>query len=287
MLIGYNISGSLDYDKLFGLIDKGGNFMQIFTQNPCEFSYNNNFKMSDDIKEIINIKNIGFVIHGSFCINLCRSSHDKIAKNSIHLLKKDLEIANKYGAIGVIIHMGKDTEKLGEKKALDNYVSNLNYVLEQTKNSIIILETGANCGSEVGSRLNILGEIRNRILDREKHRIKFCIDTCHIYSSGYNLADENFVDILEYYIDNTLGWKNIIVAHINDSKDNLCSKKDRHADISDGHISQKNMNAFLKFIGFFVKRNIPLILETPSDNIDYEDQINLIKFFVNNNFKII
>lgn len=277
MLIGYNISGILDYNKLFDLMENKGNFMQIFTQNPCEFSFHNNFKLNNDIKHIININNIGIVIHGSFCINLSRSENDKIAKNSIFLLKKDLEIANKIGAIGVIIHMGKDTEKLGVDKALDKYVHNLNKILDETKTGIIILETGANCGSEVGSRLNILGEIRNKC--KNKDRIKFCIDTCHIYSSGYDLADEDFVDILEHYIENTLGWNNIIVAHINDSKDNLSSKKDRHADISDGQISKKNLQAFMKFINFFVKRNIPLILETPANNIEYAQQINLIKFF--------
>jgi deoxyribonuclease-4 len=278
-LIGYNISGFLDYDKLFGLIDNKANYMQIFTHNPCEFSFNNNFKLDDNVKEIIKKNNIGMVIHGSFCINLCRSSNDKIAKNSIFLLKRDLEIAHKIGAIGVIIHMGKDTEKLGEEKALNNYVSNLNKVLEETKHAIIILETGANCGSEVGSKLNILGEIRNKINDKYKERIKFCIDTCHIYSSGYDLADDDFVDTLENYIENTLKWENIIVAHINDSKDDLNSRKDRHADISYGNISKKNMLSFMKFINFFVKRNIPLILETPCESITYSEQINLINFF--------
>ena len=284
MLIGYNISGILDHDKLFDLLDDGCNYIQLFTHDPCKFSFNNNFKLDDNLKEIIKKNNIGIVIHGSFCINLCRSHNDKIAKNSIFLLKRDLEIAHKIGAIGVIIHMGKDTEKLGDEKALENYISNLNYVLEQTKHTIIILETGANCGSEVGSKLNILGEIRNKITDKYKERIKFCIDTCHIYSSGYDLADDDFVDTLEYYIENTLGWENIIVAHINDSKDNINSKKDRHADISDGNISKKNLSSFMKFINFFIKRNIPLILETPSNSITYCEQINLIKFFSNKVF---
>ena len=129
MLIGYNISNSLEHNNLFGLIKNKGNFMQIFTQDPCKFAYNNNFKINDDIKQIIKINNIGFVIHGSFCINLARSPHDKITKNSIFLLKRDLEIAHKYGAIGVIIHMGKDTEKLGPEKALDNYVYNLKKIV--------------------------------------------------------------------------------------------------------------------------------------------------------------
>jgi deoxyribonuclease-4 len=277
MLIGFNINSKETFENI---CKNDANYFQIFTSDPTKFIYNNKFSFSKETKKFIKDNNIGIVIHGSFCINLARSENDKIAKNSIYLLKNDLNICNNIDALGVIIHMGKDTEKLGETKSIQNYINNLNTVLRETKNSIIILETGANCGSEVGSKLNILGMIREKCIDKE--RVKFCIDTCHIYSSGYDIADENFVDILEEYIEKTLGWNNVIVSHINDSKDILNSKKDRHADITDGDISRRNLNSFMRFINNFEKRNIPMILETPSEIVSYTDQINLIKFFMNN-----
>lgn len=277
MLIGYNINSN---DNFLNIQYNNANYFQIFTADPTKFIYNNKFNFSKEIKKCIKDNNIGIVIHGSFCINLARSENDKITKNSIYLLKSDINICNNIGALGVIIHMGKDTEKLGEEKSIENYINNLNKILNETKTSIIILETGASCGSEVGSKLNILGMIREKCINKD--RVKFCIDTCHIYSSGYDIADENIVDILEEYIEKTLGWNNVIVAHINDSKDMLNSKKDRHADITDGNISKRNLNSFMKFINNFAKRNIPMILETPSEIISYDDQINLIKFFINN-----
>ena len=127
------------------------------------------------------------------------------------------------------------------------YIKNLNTVLQSTT-GIIILETGASCSSKVASRFNELAYIRNKYID--KSRIKFCIDICHIYAAGYDLTNLDFVDSLENYIDNTLGWKNIVVAHINDSKDNFNSRKDRHDDIGSGDISTKNIDAFMKFMKF-------------------------------------
>lgn len=266
MKIGYNISNTIDNNSLKKAKEDGCNFIQIFTGDPCKFVYNP--------KPIINshLKNWkgGIVVHGNFLINLCRPSTDKIAKNSIYLLKKDLEIAEKINAIGVIIHMGKDTAKLGYQNAFDTYINNLNTILKESKKGIIILETGAGVGTEVGTRLNELGKIRDKVIDND--RIKFCIDTCHIFSAGYDLSNDIVVDSLEGYIENTLGWDNIIVLHCNDSKNCLCSKKDYHADITNGIISNKNIGSFMKFINMFKKRNIPIILETPTDSVDFKTQ---------------
>jgi deoxyribonuclease-4 len=277
MNIGYNISGSInDYD-LFRVIQDEANSIQIFTSDPCNFN-TKPFNLDDNVNFFLKSNNIKTVIHGSFLINLARKPDDKICINSINLLKRDLKICNKINAIGVVIHMGKDTQNLGYDNAIDTYISNLNNVLATTEKGIIILETGAGCGREVASRLNELGRIRTSCID--KNRIKFCIDTCHIYASGYDLTDDDFVDTLENYIEITLGWENVIVAHINDSKDLLNSKKDRHGDISCGYISQNNINSFMKFISYFVKRNIPIILETPCDKKTYGEQINLIKKYI-------
>ena len=273
MKIGYNMSTVIDKNSLSKAKDDGCNFIQIFTNDPCKFTYNS----KPFVSSCLNNWHGGIVIHGNFLINLCRPPTDKIAKNSIYLLKKDLEISTKINAIGVIIHMGKDTAKLGYQKALDTYVENLNTVLRESKKGIIILETGAGVGTEVGTRLNELGKIRESVIDKE--RIKFCIDTCHIFAAGYDLSDDIVVDSLEGYIENTLGWNNIIIMHCNDSKNCLCSKKDYHADITDGIISKENIGSFMKFINFFKKRNIPIILETPSDSVHLKTQIDFIKFF--------
>lgn len=273
MKIGYNMSTIIDKNTLLKAKNDGCNFIQIFTGDPCKFIYN---KKPFDTNQLKYWKG-GIVIHGNFLINLCRLYSDKIGRNSIYLLKKDLEIASKINAIGVIIHMGKDTGKLGYEKAFNTYIENLNIVLKESKEGIIILETGAGVGTEIATRLNELGKIREAVTNKE--RIKFCIDTCHIFAAGYDLSNDLIVDSLEQYIENTLGWDNIIIIHCNDSKNCLCSKKDFHADITDGVISKKNIGSFMKFINFFKKRNIPIILETPSDSIDLKTQIEFISFY--------
>jgi deoxyribonuclease-4 len=276
MQIGYNISTIVDKKNLDKAIENGCNFIQVFTSDPCSFNiYNKSNNFNGELLKVYQKENkLNYVIHGSFLINLCRLPEDKITKNSINLLKRDLAISKKIKAIGVIIHMGKDTGNLGEEKAFNMYVNNLNKVLSESE-GIIILETGAGCGKEIATRINDLAKLREFCICKE--RVKFCIDTCHIFSAGYDLTNEIIVDSLEKYMENTLGWENIIVAHINDSKECFNSRKDRHADISDGYIYKNNSQSFMKFINNFKKRNIPMVLETPSDNIDYKIQIDLLK----------
>jgi deoxyribonuclease-4 len=275
MLIGHNISTDITDKSLQKALDNESNYVQIFTSDPCSFKYNDYF--NDTIIKKYNNK-LQYVIHGSFLINLCRLPNDNITRNSINLLKKDLKISNSIGALGVIIHMGKDTGKLGSEKSFNMYVDNLNRVLSETKKGTIILETGAGCGNEIATRLNELARLREFSID--KSRVKFCIDTCHIFSAGYDLTNDTIVESLEGYIENTLGWNNVVIAHVNDSKENFCSKKDRHADIPDGLISRENLNSFMMFLHNFKKRNIPMILETPSDSIEYKSQIELIKIYM-------
>src|SRR4029079_18813249 len=95
-------------------------------------------------------------------------------------------------------------------------------------------------------------------------RIKFCIDTCHIFSAGYEIGCESFVDIFDNILESYLGWENIACIHLNDSLYQVNCKKDRHADISKGRI---NINGLKKFVNLSVLKKIPIVLETPCDII--------------------
>lgn len=149
--------------------------------------------------------------------------------------------------------------------------------LSKTTKSIIIFETGAGQGKEICTSLFDLGDLRNRFTESEKSRIKFCIDTCHIFAAGYDIGDEHYVEMLDELIETCLGWNNVIAIHLNDSKCKLNSRKDRHADIGSGMIKLKG---FKKFIKICAKRNIPMCLETPCDTIDHIKQINLVKQYI-------
>jgi deoxyribonuclease-4 len=191
------------------------------------------------------------------------------------------------GAIGTIIHMGKNVKDMGisNDEAMDNYVHGLESILRKSnKNSTLILETGAGCGTEICTKFEKLGEIRNRVKSKYRHRIKFCIDTCHIFAAGYPINKMNYIDKLEKIIDTTLGWKHVVVIHLNDSKQKCNSCKDNHADIGEGFIG---IDPLIKFVKMCAKKDIPIVLETPCNEhngkkFTHMDQIQLIKDKLNN-----
>ncbi len=280
MNIGYTTSLSQHMGSLIRL--DGGNCGQFFTRSPQTFK---TVPFEEDdwslIKTDFTESKVKMVIHGSFLINFCKNptSLDYAHK----LILEDMKIASYLDCIGVIIHMGKNTDKLSYEEAFQNYVENIKKILHITRNITgkpkLILETGAGQGTEVATDLSELGRLRKSLTEEEQERVGFCIDTCHIFTAGYDLRNEEFVKTLENYIEMSLGWENVLVIHLNDSLSKLNQKVDRHADISYGNITKtyKDTQGFIKFIKMCNDKNIPLILETPGDCADYAKQISLVK----------
>ena len=287
-LIGYTTSLSPQMGTLIKL--DGGNCGQFFTRSPQTFqTIPFNEKDWIQVKEDIIKSKTKFVIHGSFLINFCKSKQN--LNYAYKLILEDMKICSYLDCLGVIIHMGKNTEKKGEPKltyeeAFQNYVQNIKHILHLTKNipnkPKLILETGAGQGTEVATDLSELGILRKLLTDEEKERVKFCIDTCHIFTAGYDLRNPLFVDSLNGYIEMSLGWENVIVIHLNDSQSKLNHKVDRHADLLNGEITktEKFTQSFIKFIKMCSNRDIPLVLETPGDSIDYSTQISILRDWI-------
>ena len=108
----------------------------------------------------------------------------------------------------------------------------------------------------------------------ERKRIKFCIDTCHVFSAGYDIGFYEFVDVFDSLIQTNLGWENVVCIHLNNSKCTLGSKKDRHADLTKGVINEKGL---IKFIKICNSKGIPIIMETPCEEMSKSDQVKLLK----------
>lgn len=273
----YGFMSSIDY-----AYETGAKIMQLFLRSPQKF--NQKRRTSDEllyIKQQSQKHDVKVVIHASFMLNFCNPLDSYICKNAIRLLKEDLEDSITLGAIGVVVHMGKNVKKLkmSTDDAIKNYVHGVKIALKNSpKESIIIFETGAGQGSEVCTDIIDLGNLRLMFDEEEQKRIKFCIDTCHIFSAGYDLGSSGYVDVLDKLVENYLGWSNVIVVHLNDSKQSLNCRKDRHADIGQGCIK---LDGLFKFIKICVDRNIPMVLETPEDEIEgkkfsHEDQMKFI-----------
>lgn len=261
----------------------GGNFLQIFITSPQ--SYSSRRPSSDKLDEFrtnLNLLNMKAVVHASFMLNFCNPPSSKIHKNALRVLSHDMNESVKLGVIGVVVHMGKnvDTLKLTEDQAFNNYIIGLRNVLRNTDPaSTIILETGAGVGTEICSSIFGLAKIYKAFPPKERHRIKFCIDTCHVFSSGYDLSNPKYVPIFCQLVEDLIRWDNVVCIHLNDSKTPLNHKKDKHADIGTGYIGTKGLKKFIKFCK---KKSIPITLETPCDLITKEEQIGLVKgWFLN------
>jgi deoxyribonuclease-4 len=205
------------------------------------------------------------VVHGNYTINFAHPPKSSQFTKSIKLIVNDMNIASHFHdkCLGVIIHMGRNIESndISDKKAMQNYVIGIKKVLNLTpSNTTLILETGASQGTEIGSSMEDLSEIYLSLTKNEKKRIKFCIDTCHIWATGYDISSTKKVSNFFKLFDLLIGVEKIACIHFNDSKTPLSSCVDRHEDLCYGKIGKNGLKSIAKYA---YKNKIPMIMETP------------------------
>lgn len=241
-----------------------------------------------DVEAILKIKadyNLYIVVHGKLILNFARpqSSSNKWQRDA---LIRDLQQANRVGA-DVIIHQGKNVKEIDQprEEALNNFVDNLQTVLEETNNleNKILLENSCQQGTEVGYAVEELKIIYNKFTEEEKQRIGFCLDLCHIFVAGQlNVSDPEAVRNFFEEFETEIGLDKLEVIHFNDSKIKLNGHNDNHADLLVGFIGNSKLGGdpagFLEVIKIAQEKNIPMILETPGV-IPYLDQLHLILNF--------
>lgn len=270
----------------------GCDIMQIFLGNPQEL-----YSRPRDQDELISFSNelnnhkMKVVIHGHYTINFCNKPSSQKFKAGIKCLVTDLEASSIIGkrCLGVIIHMGKNVvPEMSMMGAIENYAQGLSECLTQTKklkNAQIILETGAGSGSEVGTDLKTLKMIYDQLRTEEQERVKFCIDTCHIWAAGYDISSATGVQTYFKDFSKLFGIGNISCIHMNNSQNKLGSRVDRHADLGYGQIKSQGLKEVARFAH---QHKIPLIMETPLDVVDpqtnqdilFEDEKKLIEKWI-------
>jgi apurinic endonuclease APN1 len=256
----------------------GGNALQIFMGSKLQSSlkYKHKFKDQNEIDEIrqyISKNNICLVIHSIYTINLCKfaytSGRIKYAQDNILY---DLKYGNMIGAKCVILHLGSKNKELTYEEALNNIVGNIKYIISKMPKGIMLsLETAAGSGSQLGWNLEELSNIWQKCMSSfrtgsHKSSLGICIDTAHIFVSGYDISTvEGIKDYLNKF-DDLIGLKYITNFHINDSRYTLNSKHDEHRGIGHGLIynTDKGKKALKYIKQLCIKRKIPMILETHS-----------------------
>ena len=178
------------------------------------------------------------------------------------VLVSDLILADRIGAFGVVIHLGSRLN-LTKKKAFSNFYKNIKTVIESCKtHAKIILETSCGSGSQIASKVEELSELYNLFSKDDKKRLRFCIDTCHIFVAGYPI--HTIPGIKEYFkqFNKLIGLSKVSLVHLNDSKTQLGKHADRHENIGKGYIFKKNYKPLCYLLALLEKK-IPIVLETP------------------------
>lgn len=209
------------------------------------------------------------VVHAPFVINGA-SDKESIVKASPDIIKEDIERIEMFDTTCFYVlhpgnHMGKGAN-LGCKLIADM----LNKALDEENNTILLLETMAGKGTEIGKTFQEIADIIQNV--NLKDKIGVCLDTCHIWDGGYNL---NELDTVLQEFDNIIGLDYLKVIHLNNSKNDIGSHKDRHDTINDGKIS---LEVFRNIINHPNLQDIVYILETPEDTYEKDlDTLNKLK----------
>jgi deoxyribonuclease-4 len=212
-----------------------------------------------------------FVAHCSYLLNFAKPP--KKNKWALDLLINDIECIHQLGGNGVVLHIGKYLD-MKKEVAFKNIVESIHRVLDATKktNVPILLETTAGQGTEIGFEFGELQEIYKKI--NRKKRVKFCVDTCHIFSAGYDLRTKKAVQETFRQWNKTIGTDKIACIHFNDSKKDLGFKVDRHELLGEGTIGKVGLTEVAKFAQ---KNNIPVIIETPEKTRTHKEDLDILK----------
>ena len=208
-------------------------------------------------------------MHVPYLINLA-SPFAVLYRDSVKAYIEDIKEAEALGIEYVVTHMGSH-KKSGEDLGIKMITSALNKILERTKKSPVKLLLENTSGS--GSWLGYIFEHQRQIIDglEYKNKVGICLDTCHAYSSGYDLATpEGYKDTLSQ-LDTIVGLERLKLIHLNDTKDMLASKRDRHEHIGKGKIG---LEGFRRLLNDTRLKDAAFILETPKD-LDEADKRNL------------
>lgn len=205
------------------------------------------------------------VVHLSYLVNLASPKEDTW-EYGISVLSEEIKRVEYLGIRYIVMHPGSHVGE-GEAYAIRRIAEGLNSILTGEENLFLCLETMAGDGSKVGNSLEEIAEILSLVKHQDK--LGVCIDTCHNYSFGYDVVQD--FDGFLHKFDDVVGLNRLKVAHINDSKNPMGSRKDRHANIGEGSLG---LEAMKRIVHHEALRGIPQILETPGGK--YKSEIDLL-----------
>ncbi|MBI5087149.1 MAG: deoxyribonuclease IV [Acidobacteria bacterium] len=254
-------------------LELGANCFQIFSASPRmwraampsgeQLREMREFRAAHDLAPL--------VIHDSYLINLA-SADEVIREKSIAAFRGELERAFAIGAEYLVMHPGSAKDHTLES-GIDTLVRSLQAASKglKPKGFKLLLENTAGAGATIGRSLEELRRIRELAQGKLPFEIGYCLDTCHLYASGYDVSTAKGLDQTVREAASVLGLENVPVIHTNDSKGDLASRLDRHANIGEGRIG---LAGFRRILNHPELRSKAFVLETPIDEPG-DDQRNV------------
>ena len=259
-----SIAGKI-YSSLERAKRLGCNTMQIFARNPRQIR--RSFLDDQDIKTFKDkakkLKISPIAVHIPYTMNLA-SSKKSLYKITIREFAQDLIEADKLGADYLITHMGSHKGST-EERGLMRVAEALEKILEATKDckTKVLLENTSGSGYWLGYVFSHHRFILEKL--NWSKRIGICMDTAHAWAADYKIDDQQGLDILIKDIDQQVGLDRLKVIHLNDTKERLGSRHDRHCDIGKGNIGMRGFSLIVNHARF---KDLPFILETPKESDD-------------------
>lgn len=269
--IGCHLSFAKGYESMgVQALEIGANAFQYFSRNPRggaakEFDKSDAGKLLD-----IAARNgfAPFLVHAPYTFNPCSADaglRDFARKAMCEDLLRQQNLPGSYYNFHPGSHVGQ-----GAEKGISMIAELLNEILLPEQSCVVLLETMSGKGSEVGASFGEIAEIMERV--KLNRKLGVCLDTCHVYSAGYDIV-RNLDGVLEEF-DSKIGLERLKAVHLNDSMTSFNSRKDRHAKIGEGTIG---LDAIARTINHPKLSSLPFYLETPNELSGYAREIALLR----------
>ncbi len=255
----------------------GATAFALFTKNQRQWFSNPltlaSIKQFRDNCEKYGYKPLQVLPHDSYLINLGHPDDEALDKSRASFLD-EMKRCEQLGLDRLNFHPGSHLKLTDEETCLKRIGESVNKALDKTKGVTAVIENTAGQGSNVGYRFEHLKYIIDRVEDKE--RVGICIDTCHAYTSGYDVkTPEGFKKTFEA-LEEIVGLKYLKGMHLNDSKKDFGTRVDRHDSLGRGFLGNETFRMIMTDKRF---EDMPLILETPEESL-WEKEIKELYSYI-------
>ncbi|WP_294087219.1 deoxyribonuclease IV [uncultured Actinobacillus sp.] len=273
--IGAHVSASGGVENaVLRSVEIGANAFALFTKNQRQWKAPplkaENIEKFKRFCQVHHFQPEHILPHDSYLINLGSPDKEGLEKSRAAFID-ELERANQLGLKLLNFHPGSHLNLISESDCLARIAESINITVDKVPNVIAVIENTAGQGSNLGYRFEHLAEIIDQVED--KNRVGVCLDTCHLFSAGYDISSLASCDETFRQFDEIVGFRYLRGMHLNGSKTPLGSRKDRHDTLREGTIGTDFCKFIMKDDRF---DNIPLILETINPEI-WADEINFLR----------